>query len=103
MPLGAALSQGSGGEDLIHFGIFRFRVTGSGNLRLTLYSLDEEKSTTCPNPIVMSTTTRIEPTKLFNMITQRAKLKIQTTAIDEYFRINRIVVFAKPVFTDYPR
>lgn len=103
MALGAASSQGSGGEDLIHVGPIRFRVNGSGNLRLSLYTLDNEKSITCPNPIVMQTTTRIEPTKLFNIITQRVKLKLSTTEINEYFKINRVVIFAKVVFTDYPR
>lgn len=103
MPLGAAISQGSGGENLVHIGAVRFRIAGVGNLNMTLYTLQEEKSVTNPNPLVMSTLTRIEPSKLFNMTSQRMKLRIQTTVINEFFRVNRIVVFAKPVFTDYPR
>lgn len=103
MPLGAARPSSSVGENITHIGAVRLRVTGEGNLTLSLHSLDDIKSVTNPNPVVMSTTTYVEPSKLFNMMSQRMRLKFITTEENEYFRINRIIIFAKPVFTDYPR
>jgi hypothetical protein len=103
MPIGAARPSNSLGENLIHVGAVRMRVVGSGDLILSLHSLDDIKSTTNPNPVVMTTSTNIEPSKLFNMIDQRIRLKLITTEEDEWFRINRIILYAKPVFTDRPR
>lgn len=100
---GTSRPQGKSGENIIHVGIVRFRVNGEGNLRLSLHSLQNTRSVTHPNPLVMATNTDVEPTKLFNFMNQRIALQITTTDIDEYFRINRIVIFDKPVFTDYPR
>ena len=103
MPLGAASRPGSSGENIVHFGPVRMRVNGTGNLILSYHSLQGVKSAVCPNPIVMQEITDIEPHRNMHLVTQRASLKIQTTEIDEYFRINRIIIYAKEVFTAHPR
>jgi len=103
MPLGMAKTHGSSGENICHYGPVRMRVVGAGNLILSMHSLQNVKSATCPNAIVMTTTTDIEPHRLFNFMSQRASLRLGTTEIDEYFRINRIIIYAKEVFTAYPR
>lgn len=101
MPKGAALSELSSGESISHFAAIRVRVNGTGNLKMSVYSLDDIKSKTLV-PFVMTPLTRIIPTRLVNFMEQRAAFELMTTEIDEYFRINRIIIFSKETFTSYP-
>lgn len=101
MAFGAAGSGRSGGENISHFAAVRMRVTGSGQLQLTLSSLDNEIVQPLV-PITMQNTTSKEPTRLCNFTTQRCFIRLETTEKDEIFRINRIIVFAKEVATSYP-
>jgi hypothetical protein len=89
-------------EDILHFGGMRYRVTGSGNLRTTMKSLDDVKSITLAT-IAMSTAPGQEPFRLTNLISQRARYRVETTEMDEVFTINRIVVFVKPIYSGYPQ
>jgi hypothetical protein len=101
MPKGAALSEGSSGENISHFAAIRIRSNGVGNLKLAVYSLDDVRSKTLV-ALPMAAASRIIPTRLVNFMEQRASFEIKTTEIDEFFRINRIVIFTKEVFTSYP-
>lgn len=84
-----------------HFGFIKFRVLGSGNLRLRLLSLSNTKESVIP-PLVMQNNTDIEPTKKCNFNQQRAQLEFKTTAIDEVFQINKIILYTKPFAENYP-
>lgn len=53
-------------------------------------------------PFTMSATTNIRPTRLMNFQHQKAALECKTTAINERFEINKIIIFAKNVFSEYP-
>lgn len=88
-------------EVINHYGAVRLGVTGSGNLRLTLYSLDEVKVSPLL-PLVLQTRTNIEPNRLANFTQQRAKLEIRTTEIDEHFKVTKVIVFVKAVAKSYP-
>ena len=101
MPKGTARSMGSSGEYISHINTIRMRVTGTGNLKLTLYSLQDVKYQQLAD-LPLSLTTDIQPTRLANFMTQRASLELKTTSINDYFRVNRILVFMKPTFTSYP-
>lgn len=101
MPRGAVISEGSSGEQISHFAAIRVRVTGTGNLLMSVYSLDDVRSKTLV-PFVMASASRIIPTRLVNFTEQRASFELKTTVIDEYMRVNRIVIFQKEVFTSYP-
>jgi hypothetical protein len=81
---------------MIHYNGVRMRLTGSGSLQMTLYSLDEIDSYTMI-PFTMAATTAREPTRLANFKSQRASLEFKTTLINETFRISKIVIFAKAV------
>jgi len=94
----AARSRGSTGEFINHFGGIRMRVIGTGDLLMTLLSQDEVRSQSLV-AFTMATTSRISPFRLASFMEQRAQLRVETTAIDEIFRINRIIIYAKPVFT----
>jgi len=101
MGKGAALSEGSVGENISHFAAIRVRVTGTGNLQMKVYSIDDVKSKTLV-PFVMQQTSRIIPTRIVNFMEQRAAFEITAPGMDEYFRINRITVYIKEVYTSYP-
>lgn len=101
MPRGAATPQGSSGENITHFVSVRMRLQGEGDLLMTLYSIDDIYSQTLV-PFVMATATNIQPTRLCNFNQQRASLRIGTTEMDEWFRINRIILFTREFGTMYP-
>lgn len=89
-------------EGLIHhFGAIRFRVKGSGNLKLRLLSLDEVYQNILV-PLVITSLTNKELNRLSNFTQQRAKLEIKTEEINEYFEISKIVIYVTPVATNYP-
>lgn len=96
-----ANKAGFSGE-LIHFHVVRMRVVGSGNLKLTLHSLDDiENQDLADTPLVAGTNR--EPTTLANFIQQRAQLEIRTTELGDFFNISSIIIFIKPVATGYPQ
>jgi hypothetical protein len=101
MPQGAVISEGSSGESISHFAAIRIRLVGSGNLLMKVFSLDDVRSKTLV-PFAMLPGNRIIPTRIVNFVEQRASFELKTTVMDEKFRINRIVVFSKPVFTSFP-
>jgi len=88
-------------ESILHFGAIRVRVVGDGNLKAKLSSLDDVFSQDLV-PITMESASGIQPTRLANFNSQRALLEIKTTEFDEYFRINRIILFVKELYTSYP-
>jgi hypothetical protein len=92
--------QGFNGE-ILHFNAIRLRVTGSGNLQLTMKSLDDVNTLALANT-VMAATTNIEPTTLTNFIDQRGCLEGTTTLINETFNISKIVIFIRPIASGYP-
>lgn len=89
-------------EDIQHLGAVRFRIKGSGNLKITALGYDDAESSTLPNLVLEPTTSR-QPTVLANFVNQRMCLHIGTTEKDEYFTITRIIAFVKPVATSYPQ
>lgn len=88
-------------EIVSHFGLVRLRLNGSGNLKLKLWSLDQVKSSTLV-PLIMASSTNVEPTRLCNFTQQRAQLEIRTIGIDQTFKISKVIIFTKPVATSYP-
>lgn len=91
-----------GGAEYIHHvtGV-RMRLSGTGNLQMSLSGLDDIRTYTM-KPLAMSLTPGLEPTRLANFRSQRTRFNITTTEINEYFRISRIVIFAKASATSYP-
>lgn len=101
MAKGAALSEGSTGENVQHFSTIRVRLNGVGDLKMVVYSLDDVRSKTLV-PFTMTPATRFIPNRLVNFVEQRASFELKTTEIDEYFKINRIVIFVKEIYTSHP-
>jgi hypothetical protein len=101
MGKGAAISEQSSGENISHFAAIRIRLNGTGQLKMKVYSLDDIREKELV-PFTMANATRIIPTRIVNFMEQRAAFELKTTEIDEVFRINRIVIYTKEVFTSYP-
>ena len=101
MPKGAVLSEGSSGENISHFAAVRIRVVGNGHLLMKILSLDDVRSKTLL-PLTIQPANRIIQTRLVNFMEQRASFELKTIASGEKFRISRIVVYMKEVFTSYP-
>lgn len=101
MPVGAVTSEQSSGESTTHFSSIRIRLTGVGDLRLAVYSLDELTSKVLV-PLVMADKARYAPTRLVNFVEQRASFELKTIDKNEKFRINRIVIFTKELYKSYP-
>lgn len=95
------MAKNSGGEYEHHIVGVRMRVTGVGNMRLSLADLDDIQVQTLV-PLPMTTTTRFEPLRLANLQSQRIRLVGNITDINESFRIQRILIFAKSVAQEYP-
>ena len=86
---------------IVHYTGLRMRITGTGNLLMTMSSQDNIYTQTL-SPFAMSVATNIRPTRLMNFQHQRAALEGKTTVINETFKINKIIIFAKAVFSEYP-
>lgn len=88
-------------DNIIHYTSVRMRIIGSGSLKMTMYSQDEIFNSPLV-PFTMQATTNIRPTRLMNFQHQRAYLEGKTTESGEWFSINKIVIYAKEVFVEYP-
>lgn len=95
------MAKGSGGEFEHHVVAIRLRLTGEGNLHASLTDLQDVQTYTMVD-IPIQPVTRIEPTRLANLQSQRIRLVLSTSEIDEHFKINRILIYAKPVAVEYP-
>jgi len=51
----------------------------------------------------MLTATRFEPTVLSNFQSQRTRLIGKVTDVNEWFEINKIIIWAKAVAIEYPQ
>ncbi|HYV51985.1 MAG TPA: hypothetical protein VE971_01715 [Candidatus Eisenbacteria bacterium] len=101
MPYSGGNSAG-GGENINHFGAVRVRVKGSGLLIPTLIGFDSVASSVLAS-ISMGASPGLQPTVLANFVGQRVQLQLQTTSLNDKFDINRIIVFAKALYTSYPQ
>lgn len=87
--------------NIIHYGAVELRVNGSGNLLLKLKGLDDAYQLTLV-PLVMSTAPGRQQVRLGNFMNQKARLRIETNVINEIFKINKVIIWVKPVYTSYP-
>ena len=88
-------------DNIVHFTSVRMRVTGSGNLQMKFISQDDVVEQDLV-PFVMASATNIRPMRLANFQHQKAMFQGKTTAINETFSINKITIWAKNVFSEYP-
>lgn len=98
-----ARKSSSGEDSEWHIVAIRMNINGSGDLQMALKSLDDAQvSNLVPFTMTPTAGRIVAPTRLANFQSQRASLFCETTEIDETFRINKIIIFAKPVAVEYP-
>lgn len=90
-----------GAENILHCTGARLRVIGSGNLDMTLYTLDSVRSFPML-PLPLTATAERELTRIGNLKSQRIQLGFSVDVVNEYFKISKIVLFAKGSGTSYP-
>lgn len=101
MAKGATTSEGSGGEGVQHFSHIRVRAIGQGQIFLSVASQDGVKQKVLV-PLVLKNANRQTPDRLVNFVEQRASFTFYTPELNTYFRINRIIVYMKEIYTSHP-
>lgn len=89
-----------------HFHSIQLRITGTGNLKGTLYSLPDRDGNMVSQDLQalnMTTQNSKMPILLCNFKQERMKMKIYTTDIDEIFTIRKISIFVKPIYSGIPQ
>lgn len=88
-------------EGILHFGALRFRVQGFGSLLISLDGLDNIRHQNL-KPLEMVANPGVEQTSLANFSNQRASLNLSTDEIDDIMKVNKIIFFAKSLYTGLP-
>ncbi len=84
-----------------HYSQIRMRVRGEGDLRILMDAEDSLPQTEFLAIPMTPTTGRLRD-RLINFQSQYASLTIKTTDFGDYFSIDRIVIFAKGLWNEYP-
>lgn len=91
------------GQELInHYNGIKLAVEGVGYLRVRLLSKSGVKEVTLA-PLGMSPLNDRHEFIKANFRQARVQVELKIIDIDEYFRIDKIVVYYKPVATSYPQ
>jgi len=88
-------------EELLHAGAIKIRVVGQGVLVPTLYSLNKVNQMTTAF-VTMQSPNPNEPLILTNFVSHRIMLRLETNHLNDQFRINRIILYVKPIYTSLP-
>lgn len=89
-------------ENILHYGAVRLRVSGEGSLLLKMKGLDDVITQDLAS-LTLSLTPGREPTQLANFKTQRMRLRISVSGINQHFSLNRLVIYAKELWQSYPQ
>lgn len=85
-----------------HCAGIRVRANGSGNLESALFSLDEIRAQSLEDFSMSDRSSNI-PTILANFSEQGISLQLRVTGQGDYFRINSIELYIKPIAVEYPQ
>lgn len=91
-----------GPEDIAHCVNVRMSVSGVGNLKTLIHSLDGIKTEFLANTVLEVTRDKF-PTRIANFKSQRMCIMISLNEIDEYFVLGKIIPFVKPSAVGYPQ
>ncbi len=88
-------------EDILHFAGVRARISGSASVKARFLGLDNVIIGDLV-PIPITNLPGREPMRLANFIGQRARLELKTTEINETMKVNRLVIYVKTLWSEYP-
>jgi len=98
---GAISSEGSSGENIQHFSTLRIRMVGTGDLLAVVHSMDYVKQKELLALHIFDKT-RVQPNRIVNFVEQRASFEFAHVTMDEFVKINRIVIYMKEIYTSHP-
>jgi hypothetical protein len=85
----------------LHYGVVRYICEGAGVLISTLrdasLTIDEVLA-----DITLTTPATSQPRIIANFVMQRAVLKIEQTAIDDFMDFDSITIYVKPLWSELP-
>ena len=90
------------GNYLHHCVAVRFRVVGSGTFQQTLHGLDDVYSQSLTDITLVGNTERY-PNQLANFIQTRYRLEFSIDGVGEFFNLQSITFYDKPVATGFPQ
>ncbi len=93
--------KGSQVDNITHYAAYRIRVNGDGSLQARWIGFDDATEYVMV-PLTMAASPGRVLDRLSNFTAQRAQLELKTTEIDEFFQINRIILWVKESATQYP-
>lgn len=85
-----------------HYSAVRIRGSGSGTLETTLYSEDDVKSEALADT-TLSTTPGNDYTRLANFQNEKCAINLSCVSFGDYFSVRRLDLFAKVLWSEYPR
>lgn len=88
--------------DISHYAGTRIGMTGQGTIKQIFQSADYINTLQFGN-VILRTSNNRSPFSLANFTDQHAALRVYMDQLDDYMRVDKIVIFAKPVFTGYPQ
>lgn len=87
---------------LIHMGLVKMRVTGTGKMALQLRTFDQLNQVDL-TPFTMTATSQYLLQRLTNYIGQGIILRGSANEIDDTCRVQDITLFLKPIYTEIPQ
>ncbi len=90
------------GDIQSHCNPIRIRAYGDGNLRVTLFNISNVGGSSLAAQS-MSANPSQSLNFLSNFRAEKICLKLETTAIDEYFSVSNIYAYVKPTAMSYPQ
>ena len=76
-------------------------MVGTGDLMAVVHSMDYIKQKQLL-PLHIFDKTRVQPNRIVNFVEQRVSFEFAHVVIDEFVKINRIVVYMKEIYTSHP-
>lgn len=84
-----------------HFGHLKLRVTGTGNLAITLLSEDDVNPISA-GTIALATSPGLEPERKINYVNEKMSTKFRVSNLNEKYRITRVDTYVKPMWMSRP-
>jgi len=84
-----------------HYSMIHLRLLGNGALKITLFS-EDQSATANPPSITMAQTPGREYDRLINFVNEKMSAKFRVSSFGEWFMIDELIIFAKPLWLRRP-
>jgi hypothetical protein len=84
-----------------HFHGLRLRIKGAGYAQLQVFTLDEKRSVIPPSILLNSTEEGFRD-RIFNLVTEKAKVKLSQVDIDSWMHVTEFTLLSKVIWEMHP-